>query len=79
MSSLIGIIQGKVEIPIPQKRESKYYPQTMFITRFYGGDGRGTCLQINIGNSHIQISEKEIKELADTITKWKEVQEKDDY
>lgn len=79
MSSLIGVIQGKIEVPVPQKRESVYYPQTMFISRFYGGNGRGTSIQINIGNSHIQLDEKAADQLAEVLSNWKHTEEKDDY
>ncbi len=80
MSSTIGIIIGKFEAVISGKdRKVAYLDQSLLITRFNGGDGRGMCLQLNIGNQHIQLDTSQIHLLLQVLQDWKNKEEIDDF
>ena len=37
------------------------------VKRFYGGDHRGVCYQINIGTNYIQVTQKEFDAIIRTL------------
>ena len=39
------------------------------ITRFYGGDNRGTCAQINIAQSYVQLTREKILLVVECLNK----------
>jgi hypothetical protein len=63
MSTNIATIDGVREACVPHKQEVLYVPQSMNITRFWGGKKNGIMLQLSISNSYILLNAKQIEEL----------------
>lgn len=80
MSSTIGILHGKYEfVKSVKDREVGYMDHSIFLTRFAGGNGRATSLQITIGNQHIQLNGETADELAVLLSQWRTKEEMSDY
>ena len=72
MSTELKTLQGKIEIPNPPKMSSIYKSTELHLNRFYGGQDRGTSLQIGFYNesgkySHIQLDHETILELKNIL------------
>lgn len=73
MSTQLGNLQVKIEIPNRKKQTSDYIDTDVLLNRFYGGTKRGTSLQITFENetgdtSHIQLDNKNVHQLIKTLT-----------
>ena len=78
MSTNIGYISGKKEIIDEESRASmtpKYEDVIMSLTRFAGGQERGTCLQITIGDQYIQLDTNTVEYLAKILPQWLDLAE----
>ena len=72
MSTELGKLKGKIEIPVPGKMKVTYMNTEVHITRFWGGTERGVSLQLTFENethgfSHIQISKEEAEILKNIL------------
>ena len=72
MSTELKTLKGKIEIPDSPKMESTYKSTELYLTSFYGGQERGTSLQIgfynDLGNyNHIQLDHETIIELRNIL------------
>ena len=72
MSTELKTLKVKIEVPNPPKMESTYKSTELHLNRFYGGQKRGTSLQIgfynDLGNySHIQLDHETIIELRNIL------------
>jgi len=71
MSQELNSIKGKIEfIKKFDTKEVGYKDELLHITSFYGGDERGRCLQLSIGESHIQITKENARKLIKEVTNW---------
>ncbi len=77
MSTQIAVIKGIREAIQGRERKTYYLPESLFITRYFGGEKNGTMLQLTINNSHIQLTKIEIDELKKVLDKWQELEEAD--
>uniref|UniRef100_A0A6H2A611 Putative phenylalanine-tRNA ligase n=1 Tax=viral metagenome TaxID=1070528 RepID=A0A6H2A611_9ZZZZ len=46
------------------------------LTRFWGGESKGMCIQITIESSYVTLDNKEIKEVIKTITEALKLEDK---
>ena len=72
MSTELKTISAKIEIPKKHSLQSDYLDTEISLNRFWGGNKRGTSLQITFLNedskySHIQLDAKNIRELKDIL------------
>ncbi len=81
MSTEILHLRGKKEIPNPRTRTCDYEHQNLSISRFWGGEERGICLQFTIwgasDNTHIQLNENTVNYLATVLSDWRNANEED--
>ena len=70
MSTELGKIKGKKELSI--REEVEYQDVEMYITSFYGGTKRKTCIQLtnNISGEHIQLRKSQVEKLVKKLNKW---------
>jgi len=75
MSTNIAVIHGKQEVITPKSRESmipEYRDTEMILTRFMGGQERGTSLQITMEDgAYIQLDGKTADMLAILLKDWR--------
>ncbi len=69
MSTTLGIIKGRQEIPQKGIMKSNYKDSELVLTRFSGGTKNGTMLQISTENDHIQLTVQQVRNLIDTLEK----------
>lgn len=72
MSTELKTLKGKIEVPDLSKRKSAYKSTELHLNRFYGGQNRGTSLQIGFYNengiyNHIQLDCQTVLELRDIL------------
>lgn len=70
MSTKIATIKGVTEIPERGNASSVYQTKFIMISRFYGGEDRGTCISLQLGNSSIQLARDEIMYFADVLRNY---------
>lgn len=68
MSTELDSIRATIEMPKSKSQHSDYKPTQVSITRFWGGDKRGTSVQLTFQNElgrveHIQIDQENIVKL----------------
>ena len=73
MSTELKTLNGKIEVPFPEKMRSIYTSTELHLNRFYGGQDRGTSLQIGFYNesgqyNHIQLDCQTVLELKDILS-----------
>lgn len=69
MSTELGYVNGKQEIPDASTKTSEYIPAKLHITRFWGGP-RGMCVQLSVNSSpegHIQLDMDSVRKLHDVL------------
>lgn len=76
MSTNIATINGQKE-SIISYHKTEYVPQSIGITRFWGGAKKGVMLQLTIGETYIQIDEKEIQRLKYILENYHDLNEED--
>ena len=72
MATELKTLNGKIEIPFPEKMRSTYMSTELHLNRFYGGEDRGASLQIGFYNqlgeyNHIQLDHETIIELRNIL------------
>jgi hypothetical protein len=73
MSTQLASIKGKSEIVTSvANKEVTHEESLLFVTSFYGGEKRGSCIQLSLGDSfeHIQLEGDAVKELVDVLRNW---------
>jgi len=75
MSTELGKLKGKIEIPVPGRMEVTYMDTEVSLNRFWGGTERGVSLQLIVENeahrfSYVQLSEYEVKILKDILNEY---------
>lgn len=70
MSRHLITVQGHEERPNFADNTVEYYPNYLSVTTFYGGEGRGTCIQISLDNNHIQLTRDKVLSLKDELEDW---------
>ncbi len=68
MSTELKTIKGLTEF-VEGPNEAGYKENKIYLTRFYGGTKRGTCVQLTIDEAHIQLTKSEIGKLIRELSK----------
>ena len=61
MSTELETLKGKKEIPMGNR--SEYIEKELGLTRFVGGTGQGTSLQISLSHDYIQLDHATVQRL----------------
>ena len=76
MSTNFGFIPSRSNAGISNQGEGLV--DRVYMTRFFGGDVDGVCLQITVGDRYVQLDEAGVLGVIEILSDYKDREEKDD-